>query len=148
MLLVWSIFGCTLPFQLASRGIIIVRNTVPAAHEAHSRELMWARAQRRGGMIKGIVGCRVRHGMDLEPILLKLKSHATQYQGFRGMENLLSADNDSVVAMLSTWERAEDWKSWAQSAITQELFRQAGTLLAEEPRLTTYTMMMPAPRWV
>jgi heme-degrading monooxygenase HmoA len=99
-------------------------------------------------MIKGIVGCRVRQGMDLEPILLKLKSHASQYQGFKSMENLVSEENGSVVAMLSTWERIEDWKSWAQSTITQELFRQAGTLLAEEPRVTTYTMMTPVPRWI
>jgi heme-degrading monooxygenase HmoA len=99
-------------------------------------------------MIKGIVGCRVREGVDLDPILLKLKSHAAQYQGFKGMENLVSEENASVVAMLSTWERAEDWKSWAQSTITQDLFRQAEALLAEEPRMTTYMMTTPVPRWV
>ena len=99
-------------------------------------------------MIKGIVGCKVRKDRDLEPVLLKLKSHATQYQGFKGMENLVSEENTSVVAMVSTWERLEDWKSWAQSTITQELLRQAETLLMEEPRVTTYRMLMPAVRWV
>jgi heme-degrading monooxygenase HmoA len=99
-------------------------------------------------MIKGIVGCKVRKDTDLEPVLLKLKSHATQYQGFKGMENLVSEENTSVVAMVSTWERLEDWKSWAQSTITQELLRQAETLLMEEPRVTTYRMLMPAVRWV
>ena len=99
-------------------------------------------------MIKGIVGCKVRKDTDLEPILLKLKSHATQYQGFKGMENLVSADNASVVAMVSTWESLEDWKSWAQSTITQQLLRQAEALLVEEPRVTTYRMMVPAVMWV
>ena len=99
-------------------------------------------------MIKGILGYKVRKDTDLEPILLKLKSHATQYQGFKGMENLVSAENASVVAMVSTWDSLENWKSWAQSNITQELFRQAGTLLVEEPRVTTYRMMMAAARWV
>ena len=99
-------------------------------------------------MIKGIVGCRVRKDQDLEPILLKLKSHAAQYQGFKGMENLVSEDNASVVAMVTTWESVDEWKSWAQSMITQELFRQAEGLLAEEPRLTTYRMMTPAIMWV
>ena len=99
-------------------------------------------------MIKGIVGCKVRKDRDLKPILLKLKSHATQYQGFKGMENLVSEENVSVVAMVSTWETPEDWKSWAQSTITQELLRQAKTLLMEEPRVTTYRMMMPAVIWV
>ncbi len=99
-------------------------------------------------MIKGIVGCRARKDMDLEPILLKLKSHATQYQGFKGMENLVSEDNASVVAMVSTWENLENWRSWSQSTITQELLRQAQTLLTEEPRVTTYRMMASAARWV
>ena len=98
-------------------------------------------------MIKGIVGCKVRKDTNLEPILLKLKSHAMQYQGFKGMENLFSEENASVVAMVSTWESLEDWKSWTQSTITQEVLRQAKTLLVEEPRVTTYRMM-PAVRWV
>ena len=99
-------------------------------------------------MIKGIVGCKVRKDRNLEPVLFKLKSHATQYQGFKGMENLVSEENASVVAMVSTWQSLEDWKSWAQSTITQEVLRQAKTLLVEEPRVTTYRMMMPAVRWV
>jgi heme-degrading monooxygenase HmoA len=99
-------------------------------------------------MIKGIVGCKVRKDTDLEPTLLKLKSHAAQYQGFKGMENLVSADNASVIAMVSTWESLEDWKSWAQSTITQELLRQAEAILLEEPRLTTYRMMTLGPIWV
>jgi heme-degrading monooxygenase HmoA len=97
-------------------------------------------------MIKGIVGCKVRRDTDLEPILVKLKSHAAQYQGFKGVDNLVSADNASVVAMVSTWESPEDWKSWAQSSITQQLLRQAESLLVEEPRVTTYRLMMPAAR--
>ena len=99
-------------------------------------------------MIKGIVGCRVRKDNDLEPILLKLKSHAMQYPGFKGKENLVGEENASVVAMVSTWESLENWRSWTQSQITQELFRQAETLLVEEPMVTTYRMMMPAIRWV
>ena len=97
-------------------------------------------------MIKGIVGYKVRNNRDLEPILLRLRSHATQYRGFKGMESLMSEENASVVAMVSTWENLEDWKSWAESTITQELLRQAQTLLVEEPRMTAYRMMMPAAR--
>ena len=97
-------------------------------------------------MIKGIVGYKVRKDRDLEPILLKLKSHALQYQGFKGMENLFGEENASVVATVSTWENLEDWVSWAQSAITQDILRQAKTLLIEDPRVTTYKMK-PAIRW-
>jgi quinol monooxygenase YgiN len=99
-------------------------------------------------MVKGIVGCRARKDTDVEPLLLKLKSHAAQYDGFKGMDHLVSEENSSLIAMVSTWENVEAWKSWAQSAITQELLRQAERLLGEEPRLTTYRMMTPAVMWI
>jgi len=120
--------------------------SIPDGDEPHLQSLC-RQEDKGGGMIKGIVGCKVRKDRDLEPILLKLKSHATQYQGFKGIENLVSEENASVVAMVSTWESLEEWKSWAQSTITQELLRQAETLLTEEPRVTTYRMMMSAVRW-
>ena len=99
-------------------------------------------------MIKGIVGCKVRKDKDFGPFLLKLRSHAMQFQGFKGMENLVGEENTSVVAVVSTWESLEDWKSWIQSTITQDLLREAHTLLTEAPRVTTYMLMMPAVTWV
>jgi len=71
-----------------------------------------------------------------------------QYQGFKGVENIVNDDNDSVVAMVTTWENLETWKLWARSTITQELLRQAKTILTEEPRVTTYRMFAPAITWV
>jgi len=99
-------------------------------------------------MIKGILGCKVRKDTDLWPLLAKLKSHAAQYQGFKGVENIVNDENGSVVAMVSTWENLEDWNSWTQSTITKDLLRQAETLLIEEPRVTTYRPFAPAIRWV
>ncbi len=92
-------------------------------------------------MIKAIVGCRVKDEKYMEPIFLRLKAHAMQYRGFRGMENLVSQENASVVAMLSTWESVADWRAWTQSTIMQELLRQAEAVLLEEPRVTTYRMI-------
>lgn len=99
-------------------------------------------------MVKGIVGCKVRKDTDLESIFGRLKSHAAQYEGFRGIENLVNEENVSVVAMVTTWESLEHWKAWTQSKITQELLRQAEDLLVEEPRVTTYRMMTRTPVWV
>lgn len=99
-------------------------------------------------MIKGIIGCKVRKDRNLESVLLKLKSHAAQYQGFKGMENLVSEQDASVVAMVSTWDTLENWNSWAKSSITQEVLQQAKMVLVENPRVTTYRMSTPAARWV
>jgi len=98
-------------------------------------------------MIKVIIGYKLKEGADIQPILLKLRSHAMQYPGFIGAENLLSKKDSSIVATISTWEKVEDWRIWEKSKIRQELIRQAERLLVEEPKVTIYRTM-PTARWV
>lgn len=98
-------------------------------------------------MIKVIVGYKVRKGKDIKPILLGLRSHAMTYHGFVSAENLISEKDISIVAVVSTWAKAEDWRVWEKSTIRQELLRQAETLLVEEPKVTIYRTV-PTARWV
>jgi antibiotic biosynthesis monooxygenase (ABM) superfamily enzyme len=98
-------------------------------------------------MIKVIVGYKVRRDEDIQPILLKLQSHAMQYPGFVGAENLLSEQDSSIIAVIQSWERIEDWKTWEKSSIRQELLRQAQPLLEEAPKVTIYRVI-PTVRWV
>jgi antibiotic biosynthesis monooxygenase (ABM) superfamily enzyme len=109
----------------------------------------WNCEQREEGqrMIKVIVGYKVRRDEDIQPILLKLRSHAMQYPGFMGAENLLSEENSSIIAVIQSWERTEDWKTWEKSSIRQDLLRQARALLEEEPKITIYRVI-PTVRWV
>jgi len=98
-------------------------------------------------MIKVIVGYKVRRGENIEPILHELRSNAMTYPGFVGAENLISEKDTSIVAVISTWEKAEDWRVWEKSTIRQKLLRQAETILVEEPRITVYRTA-PTARWV
>ena len=98
-------------------------------------------------MIKVIIGYKLKEGADIQPILLKLRSHAMQYPGFIGAENLLSERDSSIVATVSTWEKVEDWRIWEKSKIRQELLRQAESLLVEEPKVTIYRTM-PTASWI
>ncbi len=97
-------------------------------------------------MIKGIVGFKVRNYKDVEPTLLKLRSHAMQYPGFVSAENLVSDVDSSVVVMTSTWETLETWRTWLKSRITQDLLRQDKELAVEKPRITAYRIM-PTAEW-
>jgi heme-degrading monooxygenase HmoA len=97
-------------------------------------------------MIKGIVGFKVRNYKDVEPTLLKLRSHAMQYPGFVSAENLVSDVDSSVVVMTSTWETLETWRTWLKSRITQDLLRQNKELATEKPRVTAYRIM-PTAEW-
>jgi antibiotic biosynthesis monooxygenase (ABM) superfamily enzyme len=97
-------------------------------------------------MIKGVVGYKVKSYKDLEPILMKIRSHAMQYPGFVSAESLVSEVDSSVVVMMSTWETIENWRIWAKSRITQDLLRQAEAFLKEKPRITAYRIM-PTVEW-
>jgi len=92
-------------------------------------------------MIKGVVGYKVKSYKDLEPVLMKLRSHAMQYPGFLSAESLVSEVDSSVVVMISTWETIENWKIWVQSRITQDLLRQAEAFLKDKPRITAYRII-------
>jgi heme oxygenase (mycobilin-producing) len=97
-------------------------------------------------MIKGIVGYKVLRYKDLEPILMKLRSHAMQYPGFLGAENLISEEDLSVVMMITSWQTMENWKSWTQSKVTQDLLEQAKAVVIGVARLTAYRTM-PTVEW-
>lgn len=97
-------------------------------------------------MIKGIIGYKVLSYKDVEPILMQLRSHAIQYPGFVSAENLVSEEDFSVVMMISTWETIENWRTWVESRRTQDLFRQAKTVVMESARITAYRTL-PTSEW-
>jgi len=97
-------------------------------------------------MIKGIIGYKVLSYKDLEPVLMKLRSHAMQYPGFIGAENLVSEEDLSVVIMITTWETIENWKTWADSKVTKDLLQQAKAVVTGGARLTVYNIM-PTKEW-
>jgi len=97
-------------------------------------------------MIKGIIGYKVLSYKDVEPILMQLRSHAMQYPGFVGAENLVSEEDLSVVLMISTWETIENWRTWTESKITKDLLRQAKAVVMGTARVTAYRTM-PTVEW-
>ncbi len=97
-------------------------------------------------MIKVIVGYRLKRGADILPILLKLRAGAMQYPGFVGAENLLSEEDSSIVTIITTWDKVENWRVFEDSKIRQEILREAEALLVEEPRVMIYRIM-PTVRW-
>jgi heme-degrading monooxygenase HmoA len=96
---------------------------------------------KKDGMTRGIIGYRVLDYKGLEPVLMKLRSHAMQYSGFITAENLVSEEDVSVVMMISTWETMEKWRAWMESKRTQELLQQATTDVTGTPRITAYKTM-------
>ena len=99
-----------------------------------------------GVMIKVITGYKLKKGVDIQPVLLRLRSHAMTYPGYVGAENLLNDKDVSIVAIITTWEKVEDWRAWETSTARQEIHREVEALLEEEPRVTIYRIV-PTRRW-
>lgn len=111
---------------------------------------MWDKAIERGKertMIKVIVGYKVKMREDMEPILMKLRSHAMTYPGFVSEEILINEKNVYIVIVVSTWVKVEDFRVWEKSTIRKELLRQAEALLVDETKVTVWRAM-PTVRWV
>ena len=79
------------------------------------------------GMIKGVIGYKLLNYKGVQPILMNLRSYATEYAGFVGAKILVSEQDHSVGIMISTWETMENWRTWVGSKGTLELLQRART---------------------
>ena len=92
-------------------------------------------------MIKVIIGYKVKKSADIQPVLLKLRSNAITFPGFIGAENLQNEKDGSIIAVVQTWDRTEDWTAWELSKISQSILAEAKPLLQEAPRTTVYRIV-------
>lgn len=98
-------------------------------------------------MIAVVVGYKIKTGTDIQPVLMKLRSDAMTYPGFIKAENLISAKDKTIAAIIYTWDKIEDWHVWETSRIRQVILKQAEAILLEQPRITVYRIM-PTTGWV
>ncbi len=97
-------------------------------------------------MIKVIVGYKVKKREDIEPILMKLRSHAMTYPGFVSEEILINEKNVYIVIVVSTWVKVEDFRVWEKSTIRKELLRQAEAILVDKTMVTLWRVV-PTVGW-
>jgi len=98
-------------------------------------------------MIKVIMGYRVKGGADIKPLLLKLRMDAMQYPGFVGAENLTHRKDSSIILVISTWDRTENWVAWEKSKVMAELLKEIEPLVEDQTRVEIYDII-PTTKWV
>jgi len=92
-------------------------------------------------MIKVIVGYRVKKDADIRPLLLRLRMDTMQYPGFVGAENLINRRDTSVILVVSTWERPENWVAWEKSKLRVELIKEIEPLVLDQTRVEIYDII-------
>ena len=92
-------------------------------------------------MIKVVVGYRLKPDADIQPILLKLRSHVITYPGFISAENLMNTQDNSIIFVLYTWNKIEDWKLWEETNTRKKILQEAEPILCEQPRVKVYRVL-------
>ncbi|MFC1846848.1 antibiotic biosynthesis monooxygenase family protein [Chloroflexota bacterium] len=92
-------------------------------------------------MIKVIEGYKLKVNADIQPVLMKLRSHAITYPGFISAENLVRTQDRSIIFVIYTWNRIEDWNLWDNTSVRKKILKEAEALLSEKPRVRIYGVM-------
>ena len=92
-------------------------------------------------MIKVVVGYKLKTGADIQPVLMKLRSHAITYPGFISAENLINIQDNSIIFVLYTWNKIEDCKLWEETNTRKKILQEADGLLCEQPRVKAYRVL-------
>jgi len=92
-------------------------------------------------MIKVVVGYKLKTAVDIQPILLKLRSNAITYPGFINAENLMNTQDSSIIFVLYTWDKIEDWQLWESTNTRKKILQEAEPILCEQPRVKVYRVL-------
>lgn len=95
----------------------------------------------RLALIRIVVGYKLKGEADIQPVLLKLRSHAITYPGFIDVEYLMNVQDRSIIVELYTWNKLEDWQLWDNTNTRKKILQEADTLLSEPPRVTRYAVL-------
>ena len=77
---------------------------------------------------------------QLLPLLQELRTRAQKQPGYIEGKTLRSVDNPGEYMVISSWQTADDWKSWFQSGERRDLQGQVDSLIGER---TFYEIFEP-----
>ncbi len=79
--------------------------------------------------------------MDLAKLLLELRSRAVREKGYITGETLRDYDDPSTHIVISTWESAEDWRSWSNKKERLEIQSKIEELLSGPSKTKIYELI-------
>jgi len=91
-------------------------------------------------MLRVIIERQLKTGKreELMPLLKEMRAAALQQPGYVTGETLVSTEDPSILATLSTWRSMDDWKAWENSEIRDKLTEKFGRLLSKKAKTTVY----------
>jgi len=91
-------------------------------------------------MLRVIIERQLKEGKSesVVPLLRELRAAALQQPGYITGETLVSTEDPSVVATLSTWRSLDDWRAWENSEARIKLTQQIERILRRKPKISIY----------
>ncbi len=75
---------------------------------------------------------------DVYPLLMELREHAKNRDGYVSGETLRNYDNPEDFLVISTWRSVDDWKMWESSPTRKELQNQIDVLVNNQTEYGIY----------
>ena len=75
---------------------------------------------------------------EIFPLLAELRSQAKQQHGYIDSTTLKNIDKPEEYMVISTWETADDWKSWYQSKERRDIQGRVDSLIGERTHYSVY----------
>ncbi len=76
---------------------------------------------------------------DVMPLLLELRTHATNQPGYISGETLRRVDNPGEQLVISNWKTLESWRAWLTSEERLRIQEKVDRLLGETTHYEIYT---------
>jgi len=90
--------------------------------------------------VKVLIKRKVPKGkeVDLVKLIIQLRSLATIQPGYISGETLRNVDNGEEYLVISSWQSADDWKSWESNKERARVQAEIDAVLEEDTRYEIY----------
>ena len=75
---------------------------------------------------------------EIFPLLSALRSQAKQQPGYIDSATLKNIDEPEEFMVISTWETADDWKTWFRSKDRRDIQGRVDSLIGERTHYSVY----------
>ena len=75
---------------------------------------------------------------EIFPLFSELRSQAMQQPGYIDSKTLKNIDKPEEYMVISTWETADDWKTWFQSKERRDIQGRVDSLIGERTHYNIY----------
>lgn len=100
-------------------------------------------------MVKVIIErrCKPNKDMELERMLVELRTKAVQQRGYVSGETLRSLEDPSLWLVVSTWLDVGLWKAWEATPEREEITSKLELLLVAPEKASSFSFIWEASSW-